>query len=188
MRKLISFMHTSLDGFAATIDKEMNWVHVDEEIFDYAGHQTQEADTALYGKETYKIMQAYWPTAADKPNASKHDIEHSTWYNHVEKIVLSKNQQASDVKNARIISDNAIEEINKLKAKPGKNIVMFGSPGATRSLAQENLVDEFWIFVNPIILGKGLPFLQGVKNSLKLKLISSRAFSSGVVCLHYEKS
>ena len=187
MRKLISFMHTSLDGFAATIDRQIDWIHVDEEIFDFAGHQTEEADTALYGKDTYKIMQDYWPTAGDKPNASKHDVEHSTWYNHVEKIILSTTLRPAEIRNARIISHNVVAEINQLKARPGKNIVMFGSPGATRSLAQEGLVDEFWIFVNPVILGKGIPYLQGAKNSLKLKLISSHAFSSGVVGLYYEK-
>jgi dihydrofolate reductase len=181
-------MHTSLDGFAATTGREINWIKLDDEIFDYAGHQTKEADTALYGKETYKIMQDYWPTAADKPNASKHDIEHSTWYNSVEKIILSTTLRPAEIKNAKIISDNVVVEINQLKAKPGKNIVMFGSPGATRSLAQENLVDEFWIFVNPVILGNGIPYLQGIKNSLKLKLISSKAFPSGVVCVHYQKA
>lgn len=180
-------MHTSLDGLAATTDREISWIHVDDEIFDYSGRATEEADTALYGRETYKIMQDYWPTAADKPGASKHDIQHSSWYNHVEKIILSTTLRPGEITNARIISNNVVAEINQLKAKPGKNIVMFGSPGATRSLAQENLVDEFWIFVNPVILGKGIPFLQGATNSVKLKLISSKALHSGVVCIHYEK-
>ncbi len=187
MRKLVSFMHISVDGFAAGPNGEMDWIHVDDEIFDFAGDQTDNADTAIYGKVTYELMEAYWPTAADKPGATKHDIQHSTWYNSVEKIVLSHTLQNGQVKNARIISDGVAEEINKLKQKTGKNIIMFGSPGAVHSLLQENLVDEFWLFINPIILGKGMSYLSHIHNRIKLKLVSSNSFSSGVVCLQYEK-
>src|SRR5438067_7478247 len=105
MKRLVLFMHTTLDGFVAGPNGEMDWIHVDEEIFDYAGKETANADTALYGRVTYEMMQAYWPTAADQPNASKHDIEHSTWYNSVTKVVLSKTMQDSSIKNTVIISD-----------------------------------------------------------------------------------
>ncbi len=81
MRKLVLFMHTSLDGFTARPDVAMDWVHVEEEMFEAAGQRTREADTALYGRRTYELMQSYWPTAANQPNATKHDIEHAAWYN-----------------------------------------------------------------------------------------------------------
>jgi dihydrofolate reductase len=187
MRKIISFMHISVDGFAAGPKGEMDWIHVDNEIFDYAGNQTDNADTALYGRVTYELMDNYWPAAADKPNASKHDIQHSNWYNSVEKIVLSRTMKNAG-KNTRFISDNVPGEINKLKEKAGKNIIMFGSPGTVHSLLQDNLVDEFWLFINPIILGKGISYLQDIKDRVKLKLVASNSFSSGVVCLHYEKN
>ncbi|MGC4022093.1 MAG: dihydrofolate reductase family protein [Cyclobacteriaceae bacterium] len=74
MRKLVLFMHTSLDGFVATSKGEMNWIHVDEELFDYASNRTNESDLALYGRKTFEMMEAYWPTAATQPNASKHDM------------------------------------------------------------------------------------------------------------------
>jgi len=180
-------MHISVDGFAAGPKGEMDWIYVDDEIFDYAGNQTDNADTALYGRVTYELMDNYWPAAADKPNASKHDIQHSNWYNSVEKIVLSHTMK-NDGKNTRFISDNVPAEINKLKEKAGKNIIMFGSPGAVHSLLQDNLVDEFWLFINPIILGKGISYLQDLRNRVKLNLVSSNPFSSGVVCLHYEKT
>jgi len=70
-------MHTSLDGFVAGLNGEMEWIHVDEEIFDYVATYTNEADTALYGRATYEMMESYWPTAADRRNASRHDIQHS---------------------------------------------------------------------------------------------------------------
>ena len=98
MRKLVLFMHTSLDGFVASIKGEMNWMHIDEELFDYAGNRTNESDLALYGRKTFEMMEGYWPTAASKPNASRHDIEHSTWYNQVQKIVLSKTLDGSKLK------------------------------------------------------------------------------------------
>lgn len=90
MGKIISFMHISLDGFVAGQNGEMDWIKVDEEIFDYVGNRISKSDTALYGRLTYQMMESYWPTAADHPTASRHDIEHSKWYGKVQKVVLSK--------------------------------------------------------------------------------------------------
>src|SRR5436853_7158414 len=81
MRRLVLFMHTSVDGFVAGLNGEMDWINVDDDMFEYAGKQTDLADTALYGRITYQMMESYWPTAADQPNATKHDIQHSRWYN-----------------------------------------------------------------------------------------------------------
>ena len=77
MRKIISFMHISLDGFVAGLNGEMDWIKVDEEIFDYVGKRIGEGDTALYGQVTYQMMENYWPAAGTKPEATRHDIEHS---------------------------------------------------------------------------------------------------------------
>jgi dihydrofolate reductase len=90
MRKLIFSMHTLLDGFVAGPNGAMRWINVNDEIFDFVGAITDKADAALYGRVTYEMMQGYWPTAGDDPNASKHDKEHSAWYNKVSKIVLSR--------------------------------------------------------------------------------------------------
>ena len=90
MRKLILSLHTSLDGFVAGSNGEMDWIKLDDEIFDLVGKFTVEADTALYGRKTYQMMESYWPTAADKPDATKHDIEHSQWYNKVNTVILSR--------------------------------------------------------------------------------------------------
>ena len=180
-------MHTSLDGFVAGPNGEMDWIIVGEEMFDHAAQQTQQADTALYGRVTYQMMQSYWPTAADKPNASKHDKEHSTWYNKVEKVVVSKKMKGENLPNTNILSHNLINEITELKNKTGKNIVMFGSPSVAYELMSENLIDDYWLFVNPILLGEGIPLFKDIKERTKLKFVASDIFSSGVVCLHYEK-
>ena len=187
MRKLVIFMHTSLDGFVAGPNGEMDWINVDNEMFDHAGKQTDEADTALYGRVTYQMMDSYWPTAGDKPDAGKHDKEHSAWYNKVEKVVLSRTWKKEDHSNITIISNNQLDAINKLKQATGKNIVVFGSPTACHFLMAEDLVDDYWLFVNPILLAEGIPLFKDIKEKRKLKFVASITFPSGVVCLHYEK-
>lgn len=187
MRRLVLFMHVSLDGFVAGPDGEMDWISVDDEIFEYAGKRTDDADTALYGRVTYQMMESYWPTAAGQPGATKHDIEHSRWYNKVQKIVLSRTMHGANIQNTTIVSNNIPLEIGNIKQKPGKNILIFGSPGAAHSLMQHNLIDDYWLFVNPVVLGKGIPLFNGINDRLKLRLLSSKSFLAGIVGLHYEK-
>ncbi len=179
-------MHTSLDGFVAGPKGEMDWIKVDEEIFDFVGTMTDQADTALYGRVTYEMMQGYWPKAGDKPNASKHDKEHSAWYNKVSKVVLSRTMSEKGLDNTTVISDELADNINTIKNKEGKNIIIFGSPSASHSLLSNGLVDEFWLFVNPVLLGEGVPLFKGTRERVKLKLLESKTFSCGVIALHYD--
>lgn len=184
MRKIISFMHISLDGFVAGPNGEMNWIKVNEDIFDHVGRRVSESDTALYGRVTYEMMESYWPTAGDEPDASKHDIEHSKWYNSVHKIVLSKTLKDAG-SNTTIIGDNLAERINEIKQQPGKEIALFGSPTATHALIQHNLIDGYWLFVNPIILGQGIPLFTNIKDKIKLNLLNTHQFACGVTELNY---
>jgi dihydrofolate reductase len=188
MRNLIFFMHTSLDGFVAGLNGELDWISLDDAMFDFVATMTEQADTALYGRVTYELMQSYWPKAGEQPNATKHDKEHSTWYNKVSKVVLSKTIQETGLHNTRVIGDHLSDNINKLKQQEGKNILIFGSPRASQSLLNEGLIDEFWLFVNPIILGKGMPLFKNITGTTKLKLVESKTFARGVIALHYEKS
>jgi len=183
-------MHISLDGFVAGPNGEMNWIKVDQEIFDFVGKRISEGDTALYGRVTYQMMENYWPTAADKPTATKHDIEHSKWYSKVHKVVLSKtmntdSHEAVGLTNTTIISNNLSDRINEIKQQAGNDILLFGSPTATHSLIQHNLIDGYWLFVNPIILGRGIPLFTGVKDKIKLKLLTTHQFTCGVTELNY---
>ena len=180
-------MHISLDGFVAGPNGEMNWIKVDEEIFDHVGRRISQTDTALYGRVTYQLMENYWPNAGKKPNASKHDIEHSTWYNNARKVVLSKTMKDMDLPLTTIISDNISDRINELKQQEGSEILLFGSPTATHSLIQENVIDGYWLFVNPILLGKGIPLFVNIKEKTSLKLLApTRQFASGVTELNYK--
>jgi len=213
MRKIISFMHISLDGFVAGPNGELDWVKIDEELFDFVGKRVKETDTALYGRVTYQMMENYWPTAADKPTATRHDIEHSKWYSKVHKIVLSKTMKEADpislgLTNTEIISDNLLNSINEIKqSRPAsggsgnEDILLFGSPTATHSLIQQNLIDGYWLFVNPIILGRGIPLFtdsnpdsypsaakglpSAQRDKIKLNLLTTRQFASGVTELNY---
>ena len=187
MRKLILSMNTSLDGFVGGPNGEIDWIHVDEELFDYAGMLTDQADTALYGRVTYQMMESYWPTAGDQPNASNHDLQHSRWYNSVVKVVVSNTMKGRNIANTQIVSDNIAEQVQKLKQQPGKNIQIFGSPTASHVLMQHNLIDEYWLFVNPILLGAGIPLYKNIRDRVHLRLVESNPFSSGVIGLHYEK-
>jgi dihydrofolate reductase len=109
------------------------------------------------------MMEDYWPTAGNEPTASKHDIEHSKWYSKVHKVVLSKTMKDAALTNTTIISDNLSERINEIKQQEGKEILLFGSPTATHSLMQQNLIDGFWLFLNPLFLDKAFHCLQTSK-------------------------
>lgn len=187
MRNLIFFMHTSLDGFVAGANGEMNWISLDEAMFDFIATMTDQADTALYGRVTYEMMQSYWPEAGKQPGATRHDKVHSDWYNKVSKVVLSTTFKEIAHPDTTVIGGNLSVNIKNLKQQAGKNILIFGSPGASRALLNEGLIDEFWLFINPIILGQGMPLFHNITGTTKLKLIESKTFACGVIGLHYEK-
>lgn len=185
MGKLISFMHISLDGFVAGPNGEMNWIKVDEEIFSYVGKRISLGDTALYGRVTFQMMENYWPTAGDEPDASQHDIEHSRWYKQARKVVLSKTMEGADLSLTKIISDNIPEQINEIKQQTDQDILVFGSPTATHALIELDLIDGYWLFVNPVILGQGIPLFTGIEKQTKLKLLNTHQFTCGVTELNY---
>jgi len=191
MRKIISFMHISLDGFVAGPNGEMNWIKIDEEIFDHVGKRIRQGDTSMYGRLTYQMMESYWPTAGTRPAATKHDVEHSKWYEKVHKIVLSKSMKDERLNNTTIIGDSLSDRIGEIKRSPdgtGKEILLFGSPTATHSLIQHDLIDGYWLFVNPVILGEGIPLFKDIKHKINLDLLSTRSFASGVTELNYTVS
>jgi len=184
MRKIIVSMHVTLDGFVAGVNGEMDFFLLDDEMFDFVGEFTDQADAALYGRVTWQMMDGYWPTAGDGPNASKHDRQHSKWYNEVEKYVLSNTINETREKTTFIHGD-ILKAISALKQKPGKNILIFGSPSACHELMKCNLIDEYWLFINPILLGKGIPLFANIENNIKLQPLLTKVFPCGVTAIHY---
>jgi len=187
MKKIIVSMHTSLDGYVAGPKGEMNWIKFDDELFEFVGKMTDKADTALYGRKTYEMMHNYWPTADQKPNATKHDIEHANWYKQSLKVVISTTLNEPGLDKTRIISSNPAENIESLKQENGTNIMIFGSASVTHLLFSEGLIDELWLFVNPVVLGQGIPLFKGINHTVNLIFAGSKEFSCGVIGLHYLK-
>lgn len=188
MRPLISFVHISLDGFVAGPNGEMNWININDEIFRHVEKRIGQTDTALYGRVTFDLMEGYWPTAADKPNASEHDRNHSRWYKEAHKLVMSRSMKDTERADTTIISDKLVENINAIKAQPGTEILVFGSPSATHALMEAGLIDGYWLFVNPVILGKGIPLFTGTQENVKLELVSTHRFACGVTELSYKNA
>jgi len=186
MGNIVLFMHVSLDGFAAGTKGEMDWIHVDQEIFDFGAERITKTNTALYGRVTFQLMESYWPTAAEQPGASKHDREHAAWYKSAHKVVLSNTLSQATLTNTTVIGKDYAAAVRKLKKETIGEILLFGSPTAAHALLAENLIDEYWLFVNPILLGEGIPVFKGIKEKQPLKLLKTHVFSSGVVCLQHE--
>lgn len=186
MGRIVLFMHVSLDGFAAGPKGEMDWIHVDQEIFDFGAERITKTNTALYGRVTFLMMESYWPTAADKPGASKHDISHAAWYKTAHKIVLSTTLNPAEHANTTVIADDFAMALRRIKRDTDGEILLFGSPSTAHTLLAKNLIDEYWLFVNPVILGDGIPVFKGLQEKQPLKLLNTHFFSSGVVCLDYE--
>lgn len=187
MRKLILVAHTSLDGFVAGKNGELDGFDSSEENLEFVCKITEEADAALFGRISWELLDAYWPTARDREGASRGDIAYSNWYNSAHKIVLSRTMANAAISNTTVISDNLLEEITRIKKQPGKNILIFGSPAAFQSLLPLDLVDEYWIFVNPVIFGEGIPLFRENKSGLKLRLNQTKQFQNGEMAMNYTR-
>jgi dihydrofolate reductase len=186
MRKVISFMHVSLDGFTAGPNGELEWAIVDEELNPYVDSLFKSVDIAMYGRVTYQLMESYWPNMLDDPTATERERAHARWVDNVSKIVFSSTLSTADWKNTRLIKDRIAEEIHALKRESGGDLMIFGSPGLTHSFMRLGLIDEYRLFLNPILLGSGIPLFQDAKVWTKLKLLDATKFQAGVVGLHYQ--
>ena len=185
MRKLVLFMHISLDGFAADPDRGLDFLSYDKELEQYADELVKTVGSPVYGRTTYQLMESYWPTVLKKPNASKHALEHAEWVENVPKIVFSKTLTEVTWNNTQLIKDNVTEEVKKLKQQPGKDLAIFGSPGLATTFMNLGLIDEYKLTVHPIILGNGISVFTNNTTKRTLKLLDSKTLKSGVVTLHY---
>jgi dihydrofolate reductase len=186
MRKVVLFMHMSLDGFAGDTNGELDFLSYDEELMQYADELVKTVGSPVYGRTTYQLMESYWPTVLKKPNAAKHALEHAQWVENVPKIVFSRTLNEVTWNNTRLIKDNVAEEVKKLKQEPGKDLAIFGSPGLAASFMHMGLIDEYKLTVHPIILGNGISMFKNNTTKSTLKLLDTKTLKSGVVILHYE--
>jgi len=182
VRKLIYGTMASLDGFMDRPDRNLEWVTIDEELHTYLNNQEREIGAYLHGRQMYEMMSAYWSTA-DSVSDQPVEIEYALIWQTIPKIVFSKTlEQVGD--NARLVRGDAVAEVTRLKEEPGKNLGVGGAKLAS-ALIRAGLVDEYQIYVQPVILGAGTPMFPVMDEAIKLRLVETHTFSSGVVYLRY---
>jgi dihydrofolate reductase len=187
MRKVILFMHVSLDGYVQGPNEwDLSFLTYDEELEKYAKDIINPMDTVLWGRGTYLGMKDYWTSVPANPSATEHEIEHAQWLDKTTKIIFSTTLDKTEWNNSRLVKENIAEEIINLKQQPGKDMIIIGSPRFAHSLMQLDLIDEYQITVHPVALSSGLPLFKDLKDRLNLKLIENKIFKSGVVGLHYQ--
>ena len=179
MRKIVLLAHTSLDGYVANPDHNLDWFEPSDESLALVCELTRSADAALFGRTSYKLLDDYWPNAHQKPNATKSETEFSLWYNNAHKIIFSRTIKESDYPNSTIIADDIKNKILSIKQSLGKDILIFGSPSIFQILQELDLVDEYWVFINPAIFGDGLPLFKKGQKKVELKLVKTKTFPNG---------
>jgi len=187
VRKIIVTMWTSLDGYIAGPNGEMDWIGevYDEAMGAYEYDLVSSADTLLLGRVTYQSFAGSWPNVPDNPNASEGEKMYARQLNAMRKVVASKTLDSVDWNNSTLIQEIVPEEIMALKNEPGSDIVIYGSASIVRTLTNLGLIDEYQILVHPVILGGGKPLFQNIERKVNLSLASSKTHPSGVVLLTY---
>jgi dihydrofolate reductase len=184
MGRLIYSMSVSLDGFVETTSRSLDWVLIDDELHSFFNDEAREMSAFLYGRRLYELMVSYWPTAEADPSASPVMLEFARIWKDKPKIVFSTTLERVEW-NSRLVRDNLSEEVARLKAQPGFDMSV-GGPATASTFARLGLIDEYRLFVHPVILGAGTPFFPSLDDRIGLKLLETRAFGSGVVYLRYE--
>ena len=189
MRKLIAAINMTLDGFC-----NHTGMIADDEIHQHYNDLLSEADTLIYGRITYQLMESYWPSVVKNPTGNKPMDDFAVLIDNISKIVYSRTLKKVDWKNTTLKKEVIKEEILELKQSPSqspvdsgtnKNILV-GSPSLIVALAQLDLIDEYQLAIQPTVLGSGLPLFRNVKNRINLKLLNTKTFGCGVIALYYE--
>ncbi len=184
MGRLIYSMSVSLDGFIETRDRSLDWITVDEELHQYFNDEARAMSTFLYGRRMYELMSGYWPTGNVDPAATPAMREFAAIWRDTPKVVFSRTLERVDW-NSRLVREDAVREVARLKGEPGLDMDV-GGPTIAASLMSSGLIDEYRVFVQPVVLGGGTPFFPSPADRVRLRLLETRTFGSGVVLLRYE--
>jgi dihydrofolate reductase len=162
MRKIIAAMNMTLDGFC-----DHTAMIADEEIHQHYNELLSNANTLIYGRITYQLMEGYWPTVVKNPTGNKPMDEFAVLIDNISKIVFSRTLQHVDWKNTELKKEIIKEEILELKEQTGKNIVV-GSPGLIVAFTQLDLIDEYQLGLQPTVIGSGLSLFKNIGRELIL--------------------
>lgn len=181
MRRVIYTMSVSVDGFVEAADGDIGWSTPDPELQRHFIDRESAIDTHLYGRRVYETMVAYWPTADEDPSASPFDVEYARIWKERRKLVFSRTLRRVEG-HCQLFRGDIAEEIHRLKAQPGKDMFV-GGPDLAATFMKLGLIDEYWLYVNPVVLGSGKPMFPHRDERIDLQLIETRGFPSGVVLL-----
>ena len=185
MRKLIVFNHVSLDGYFTDAKGDMSFAQnaiPDAEWDAFVAGNASGGGMLLFGRITYELMASFWPT----PFAAENMPVVAERMNNLQKVVFSRTLDEVSWNNTRLVKGDMTGEIRKMRKEEGADMVIFGSGSIVSQLAQEGLIDEYQIVVDPVALGKGRTMFDGIKEKFHLKLTNTRTFGNGNVLLCYE--
>ncbi|MFG2127893.1 dihydrofolate reductase family protein [Streptomyces sp. NPDC048751] len=186
MRNIILMAGISLDGFIEGPDRDISWHRVDEELHQHMNDTLRPLGAFLSGRVTHQLMADYWPTADQDPDASPTVAEFAGIWRDKPKIVYSRTLQHADW-NTTIVRDVVPEEVRALKEQPGGDMTVSGADLAAAFL-RHDLVDEFRVYVHPVLIGEGKPLFPRTSTHTSLRLVESRTFGNGVALLRYERA
>jgi dihydrofolate reductase len=183
MRKVIVMMQLSLDGFIEGPQQDLSWHRVDEELHTHFNDELRTMGGFLDGRVTYELMADYWPTADQDPSSAPPEAEFAGIWRDMPKIVYSKTLAKADW-NTEIVRDVVAADVLKLKEQPGGDLAL-GGADLTAAFRRLGLIDEYRIYVHPVLIGRGKPLFQDSDATTALRLLESRSFGNGVVLLRY---
>jgi len=188
MRKLIVSMNLTLDGLMSGPDCELDW-HFKcwtPEMSEALCEQLSRADTILLGRVTYQAMAKYWPSKVADPFLRGEDFAFADMMNYYAKIVFSNTLTKPKWNNSRVMNGNVDDKITALKKQPGRNIIVYGSGKLVSALMHGGLVDDYHLWVHPVILGKGKPLFNNLQERHDMTFFGTKTFDSGVILMHYQ--
>lgn len=185
MRKIIVMMSVSLDGFMEGPGRELDWHMVDDELHGHFNEQLSAMGAFLDGRVSYELMAGFWPTADTDPSSTAPMVEFARIWRDMPKIVYSRTLERADW-NTTIVRDVVADEVLELKAQPGGDLALGGADLAA-AFMRLDLIDEYRLYVHPIILGQGKPLFPASDARVSLRLAETRTFGNGVVLLRYQR-
>jgi dihydrofolate reductase len=184
MRKIIYWVHTSVDGYIDGPNGEFDWTAMGPELSAYSEALDQRVDTLLFGRPVWEMMVGFWPNA-ETISDDAHVAAFAPFWRATPKIVFSRSYPGDEWTH-RVIHDDLRAEVTALKAQPGADLLLTGGANLAAALTELGLVDEYHIAVHPVVLGGGRKLFAEPKQRLNLRVMQSRVLDDQVVVTSYQ--